>query len=89
VSEEFRNARASATGHWRDDDHRKESDRFAGERPTRARLLVEAIDDDIVVLIWRPENWTEDFAGRLTDVFGTHDENIRYLEGERRSWVED
>ena len=52
-------------------------------------LLVEAIDDDIVRLIRRPQNWTEFFAGRLTDVFGTHDENIRYLETERRSWNEE
>jgi hypothetical protein len=49
------------------------------------RLLVEAFDD-IMILMRRPANWTEAFAGRLTDVFGTHEETLRWLEEERRSW---
>jgi bifunctional DNA-binding transcriptional regulator/antitoxin component of YhaV-PrlF toxin-antitoxin module len=50
------------------------------------RLLVETIGDDVMVLVRRPENWTEAFAGRLSDVFGTHEETLRWLEEERESW---
>lgn len=50
------------------------------------RLLVEALGDDVLLLIRRPANWTDAFAGSLTDVFGTHEETIRWLEEERRSW---
>ena len=50
------------------------------------RLLVQALGDDVIVLRRRPTDWTEAFAGRLTGVYGTHDEVLRYLEEERRSW---
>lgn len=50
------------------------------------RLLVEVLDDDIMVLVRRPENFTEAFAGRLTGVFGTHEDTLRYLKEERQSW---
>lgn len=49
-------------------------------------LLVEVLAEDVMLLIRRPERWTEAFAGRLTDVFGTHEETLRWLENERRSW---
>ena len=52
------------------------------------RLLVESIGDDVLVLIRRPRQYSEAFAGRLTDVFGTHEENIRWLEELRESWDE-
>jgi len=52
------------------------------------RLLVESIGDDVLVLIRRPRRYSEAFAGRLTDVFGTHEENIRWLEELRESWDE-
>ena len=53
------------------------------------RLLVEVISDEVMLLIRRPEQWTETFAGRLTDVFGTHEETLQWLEGERQSWSEE
>jgi len=52
-------------------------------------LLVEVISDDVMLLIRRPEQWTEAFAGRLSDVFGTHEETLQWLEAERRSWSEE
>ncbi|HLH74327.1 MAG TPA: AbrB/MazE/SpoVT family DNA-binding domain-containing protein [Chloroflexota bacterium] len=52
------------------------------------RLLVETIGDNLMVLIRRPQNWTEAFAGQLTEVFGSHDEVLRWLEDERRTWEE-
>lgn len=50
------------------------------------RLLVESVGDDILVLIRRPHRYSEAFAGRLTEVFGTHEENLRFLEELRKSW---
>jgi AbrB family looped-hinge helix DNA binding protein len=52
------------------------------------QLIVELLGGDLLVLMRRPENWTDAFAGRLTDVFGTHEENSRWLEEERASWDE-
>jgi bifunctional DNA-binding transcriptional regulator/antitoxin component of YhaV-PrlF toxin-antitoxin module len=52
------------------------------------RLIVETIGDDMMVLIRRPADWVEAFAGKLTDVFGTHDENLALIESERQSWTE-
>ena len=49
-------------------------------------LLAEVLGEDILLLIRRPERWTEAFAGRLTDVFGTHEDMLRWLEEERQSW---
>jgi AbrB family looped-hinge helix DNA binding protein len=53
------------------------------------RLVVETFGDDFILLMRRPENWTEAFAGRLTDVFGTHEETLRWLADERRTWERD
>lgn len=50
------------------------------------RLLVEVLGEDMLVLMRRPENWTEHFAGRLGDVFGAHEETLRWLKDERRAW---
>lgn len=52
-------------------------------------LLVEVISDDVMLLIRRPEKWTDAFAGRLTAVFGTHEETLRWLDAERQSWSEE
>jgi bifunctional DNA-binding transcriptional regulator/antitoxin component of YhaV-PrlF toxin-antitoxin module len=49
-------------------------------------LLAEEIGDDLLVLMRRPDNWTEALAGKLTNVFGTHEETIRWLEEEREAW---
>ena len=52
-------------------------------------LIVKILGDDMMVLVRRPESWTEAFAGRLGHVFGTHEENLRFIEEERRSWDEE
>ena len=49
-------------------------------------LLVQVIGTDLMVLVRRPERWVESFAGRLGHVFGPHDETLRYLDEERRTW---
>ena len=51
-------------------------------------LLVERLAPDIVMLIRRPASWTDSYAGRLTDVFGRHDDVLEYVRGERASWDE-
>lgn len=53
------------------------------------RLLVSIQSGDIMVLMRRPDDWAEAFAGKLSHIFGTHEENLRYLEEERRSWDEE
>ena len=53
------------------------------------RLLVEVLGKDMLLLMRRPENWTEAFAGRLTEVFGSHEDTSRYLEAERQSWEQE
>jgi bifunctional DNA-binding transcriptional regulator/antitoxin component of YhaV-PrlF toxin-antitoxin module len=50
------------------------------------RLIVEVIAPGMVVLLRRPESFTEALAGRLTDVFGTHEETLRWLDEERSRW---
>ena len=50
------------------------------------RLLVEVLGEDMIVLMKRPESFTEAFAGKLTDVFGASEENQRWLAEERRGW---
>lgn len=52
------------------------------------RLIVTIMSDDTLLLRRRPTSWTEAFAGGMSDVFGTHDETMRELEEERRSWDE-
>ena len=55
-------------------------------------IRINVLDQDTVVLIRRPvmtpppEGWVAHFAGKLTGVFGTHEENLRYLDEERASW---
>lgn len=50
------------------------------------RVLVEVLSQDIILLVRRPKDWTATFAGRLSHVFGTHEETLSWLESERRSW---
>jgi bifunctional DNA-binding transcriptional regulator/antitoxin component of YhaV-PrlF toxin-antitoxin module len=49
-------------------------------------ILVEVIDEQMLLLVRRPADWVDAFAGRLSDVFGTHEETRAYLEQERRAW---
>ncbi len=51
------------------------------------RLLIEVLGDDMILLMRRPVNWTEHFAGRMGDVFGSHEETMQWLEQERESWA--
>ncbi|MBI4321254.1 MAG: AbrB/MazE/SpoVT family DNA-binding domain-containing protein [Chloroflexi bacterium] len=50
------------------------------------RLIVEILGDDSVLLMRRPTNWTEAFAGRFSHLFGTHEETLLWLDRERDSW---
>jgi len=49
-------------------------------------LLVEVLNHDVMLLMRRPKSWTETFAGQLGYVFGTHDDTLRWIDDERRSW---
>ncbi len=51
------------------------------------RLLVQ-ISGDRIILMRRPTSWTEDFSGKMGDVFGNHDDTLRFLDEERRDWDE-
>jgi AbrB family looped-hinge helix DNA binding protein len=53
------------------------------------RLVVEVLGENMVVLMKRPQSWTDELAGKLTGVFGTHEQTLRYLEQERLSWEPD
>jgi AbrB family looped-hinge helix DNA binding protein len=50
------------------------------------RLTVKALGDDTLVITRLPEDLVEHFAGKLGHIFGDHDEVMRYIEEERRSW---
>ena len=50
------------------------------------KLVVNVVDKDTMILARRPENWAEAFAGKLTGIFGKHEEILRYLDEERASW---
>ncbi|HEY3079551.1 MAG TPA: AbrB/MazE/SpoVT family DNA-binding domain-containing protein [Chloroflexota bacterium] len=54
------------------------------------RLTVRVLDENTVVLTRWPKGQSavEYFAGKLGHVFGDHDEVLRYLDEERRSWGE-
>jgi bifunctional DNA-binding transcriptional regulator/antitoxin component of YhaV-PrlF toxin-antitoxin module len=46
------------------------------------QLSVHVVGDDMVLLLRPPKDW----AGQFGDVFGTHEENLTWLEEERASW---
>jgi bifunctional DNA-binding transcriptional regulator/antitoxin component of YhaV-PrlF toxin-antitoxin module len=50
------------------------------------RLLVEVVGRDMLLLVRRPKDWIAAFSGHMGDVFGDHDDTLRYLDEERRSW---
>jgi bifunctional DNA-binding transcriptional regulator/antitoxin component of YhaV-PrlF toxin-antitoxin module len=50
------------------------------------RLIVEVIAPGMIVLLRKPESFTEALAGKLSDVFGDHEESLRWLDTERDSW---
>ena len=49
-------------------------------------LIVEVFGGDAMLLMRRPTNWAEAFGGRLGDVFGDHEDTLRYLQEEREGW---
>lgn len=50
------------------------------------RIIVETLGEDILLLVRRPLRWADAFAARLTDVFGTHEETLRWIDEEREKW---
>jgi bifunctional DNA-binding transcriptional regulator/antitoxin component of YhaV-PrlF toxin-antitoxin module len=53
------------------------------------RLLVQVLGEDMMMLIRRRGTWTETFSGKMGHVWGDHEDTLRYLEEERRSWEKD
>lgn len=53
------------------------------------RILVEVVHGDMLLLMRRPTNWADAFAGKLSHVFGDHQDTLAYLDEERRSWDEE
>src|SRR5262245_52544287 len=47
------------------------------------RLVVSVVGDDALVLTRRPKSWRERFSGQMGDVWGDHEDNMRYLDEER------
>lgn len=52
------------------------------------RLYVEVVDNQIVVLLRRPQDIAEAFAGKLTHLFPDPEDNRRFLRDERAGWME-
>lgn len=50
------------------------------------RLFVELLDDEVVILIKRPTDIADAFAGKLTDLFPDPEDTRRFLAEERASW---
>lgn len=40
----------------------------------------------MLLLVRRPKSWAVYFSGKMGDVFGDHQDTLRYLAEERRSW---
>ncbi len=53
------------------------------------KLLVKILDDDTVILVRKPDNYAEAFAGRLGHVFGGPDDVREYLRELRADWDEE
>jgi AbrB family looped-hinge helix DNA binding protein len=52
------------------------------------RLLIRVLDNDTLVLKKRPVSWADKFSGKMGDVWGDHEDNMRYLDEERATWNE-
>lgn len=50
-------------------------------------LLAERIGNTLV-LVRRPADWVGEVAGSFSDLFGTTDENVGFVRGERSAWSE-
>jgi AbrB family looped-hinge helix DNA binding protein len=49
------------------------------------RLIVNVVGNQML-LLRRPTDWVEAFSGKMGDVFGDHEDTLRYLDEERRTW---
>jgi hypothetical protein len=49
-----------------------------GERGDQ--LGVQVMGEDMMVLIRRPKSWADYFSGKMGDVFGDHEDVLRYLD---------
>ena len=49
-------------------------------------LFVQIVGKDMLILMRQPQDWAAAFSGQMGDVFGDHEETLRYLDDERRSW---
>ena len=52
------------------------------------RLLVRVLGNDTLVLTKPPKSWADKFSGNMGDVWGDHEDNMRYLNEERATWSE-
>ncbi len=53
------------------------------------RLTAEVIGENMLLLMRRPrtaEEWVEMFSGKMGDVFGDHDDTLRFLDELRAGW---
>ena len=48
-------------------------------------LLAERVGDTLV-LVRRPDDWVDEVAGSFSELFGTTDENVDFVRGERATW---
>ena len=51
-------------------------------------LIVSVLGNDTLVLTRRPTSWADRFSGKMGDVWGDHEDTMRYLAEERASWSE-
>ncbi len=56
--------------HWEKGDH----------------LLVQNFGDGTLVLMRKPTSWADTFSGKMGDVFGDHEDTMRYLDELRQEW---
>ena len=52
------------------------------------KLVVNVLSDGKLVLMKRPESWTDFYSGKMGGVWGDHEDTLRYLDEERASWNE-
>ena len=52
------------------------------------KLIVSVIGNDMLVLKRQPKSWTDFYSGKMGDVWGDHEDTLRYLDEERASWSE-
>lgn len=64
-----------------------ESLRELGWQPGE-RLMVTVMGGNMLVLSRPVEGWTDFYSGKVGDVWGDHEDTLRYLDEERASWSE-